>query len=71
MPFDENSKLGDVLDSPKARAVIEKYMPEIKTVSPAMLALARPMTLKQVSAFPQAKLPEETMDKIMAELAKI
>ena len=71
MPFDENSKLGDVLDNPKARAVLEKYLPQLATISPAMLALARPMTLKQVSAFPQASLPEDTMDKILADLAKV
>jgi hypothetical protein len=36
-----------------------------------MLALARPMTLKQVAAFPQAGLSDDTMDAILAELAKV
>lgn len=71
MPFDENSRLGDVLDNPKARAVLEKHVPQLKDVSPAMLALARPMTLKQVAAFPQAGLSEDTMDAILKELAQV
>lgn len=71
MAITEDSKLGEVLDNPKAKAVLEKHMPDMGNVSPQMLAMARGMSLKQVAGFPQSGLTPEKMEAIMEELSKL
>ncbi len=64
--FSMNSKLGDLLKDPAAAAVIDKYMPGASTNPQTKMAFG--MTLKALSAFPQAKLGKDLLAKIDAEL---
>jgi hypothetical protein len=70
MAFNADTKMGVMLDDMAARAVLVKFLPEINTAGP-MLNLARGMTLKQVAAFPQAKISSDKLQAIVAELAKL
>jgi hypothetical protein len=70
MAFNGDTKMGVMLDDPTAKAVLLKFLPEIKTAGP-MLKLARGMSLKQVAGFPQAKIPPEKLQAILAELEKL
>jgi hypothetical protein len=70
MGFNGDTKMGVMLDDPAAKAVLLNFLPEIKTAGP-MLNLARGMTLKAVAAFPQAKIPPEKLQAIIAELEKL
>lgn len=70
MAFNEDSLLGDVLDSPEAKAILMKFLPEMENAGP-MLNMARGMSLKTVAGFPQANIPAEKLQAILAELAKL
>jgi hypothetical protein len=70
MAFNADSKFGDLLDNPAAKAVLSKYLPELDKAGP-MLNMARGMTLKMVAGFPQAKISPENFKAIVAELGKI
>jgi len=71
MAFSLDSKVGEILDNPQARAVLEKHVPMLKSVGESMLSMARPMTLKQVAGFPQAGLSPDKLKAIVDELAKV
>jgi hypothetical protein len=70
MAFSADSKLGDLLDNPAAKAVLLRHVPEVGTAGP-MLNMARGMTLKMVAAFPQAKMSPEKLQAIVADLEKL
>ena len=68
--YDADTKMSILLDDPAALEVLLKCLPEIKTAGP-MLNLARKMTLKSISGFPQANIPPEKLQAIVAELATL
>lgn len=70
MGFNGDTKMGVMLDDPTAKAVLVKHLPQIETAGP-MLNMARGMTLKQVAGFPQAKIPPDKLQEIIAELEKL
>jgi len=70
MGFNGDTKMGVMLDDPAAKAVLLKFLPQISTAGP-MLNMARGMTLKAVAAFPQAKIPPEKLQALVAELEKL
>jgi hypothetical protein len=70
MAFNADTKMGVLLDNPATKEVLLKFLPEIKTAGP-MLNMARGMTLRAVSGFPQAKITPEKLQAIVAELEKI
>ncbi len=70
MAFNGDTKLGDVLDNPAAKAVLEKHLPGIENAGP-MLAMARGMSLKTVAGFPQANISPEKLQAILADLGKL
>ena len=70
MAFNADSKFGDLLDNPAAKAVLSKHLPELDKAGP-MLNMARGMTLKAVAGFPQAKISPDKLKAIVAELEKI
>jgi hypothetical protein len=70
MTITEDTKLGELLDNPAAMAVLKKHVPAVETAGP-MLAMARGMSLKMVAGFPQAGITPETLQAIVADLAKI
>lgn len=60
--------LGELLDNPGARAVLEKYVPRL--VTSERVQQARSQTLKQLANFVDG-LPREKLAEIDAELAKL
>jgi para-nitrobenzyl esterase len=72
MPFTADTKLGEILDDPQAKAIMQKHYPEMAspTVGP-LLKMGRGLTLKQISAFPQAKMSAERLQLIVDDLQKI
>jgi para-nitrobenzyl esterase len=70
MAFSADTKLGDLLDNPEAKALLLKHVPEISNAGP-MLEMARGMTLKMVAGFPQANISAEKLQAIVADLEKL
>jgi hypothetical protein len=68
--FNGDTKMGILLDDPVAKEVLLQFLPEIKTAG-RMLSLARGMTLKSISTYPQAKIPPGKLQAILAELEKL
>jgi hypothetical protein len=69
MAFTMDSTLGQIIDNPQAKAVLEQYIPGVST-NP-MLAMAKGMTLNMVVAMPQAAQYGITKDKVEKVLAEI
>jgi hypothetical protein len=67
--FSIYSLVGELLDSPRAKAVLDKYIPEFAT-NP-LVHNARDISLKMVSGFSQATLTPVLLEKIDAELADL
>jgi hypothetical protein len=65
-----DTKMSFLLDDPIARELLSTFIPEIKTAG-AMLKLARGMTLRKISGYPQAKISAEKLVMINAELEKL
>ncbi|HHV10842.1 MAG TPA: hypothetical protein GXX75_11260 [Clostridiales bacterium] len=53
--FSVNSKLGDLLKSEAAKAVLEKYFPGM--AANPNISSAKAFTLKMIAGFPQALMP--------------
>ena len=70
MAYNGDTKMGVMLDDAAAKAVLVKFLPQINTAGP-MLSMARGMTLNQVAKYPQAKIPPEKLQAIIAELEKL
>jgi hypothetical protein len=70
MPFTADTKLGEILDNPKAKEVMARHYPEMATAGP-LLQMGRGLTLKQISAFPQAKMSPERLQLIVADLQNL
>lgn len=66
-----DTTLGVLLDDPKARAVIDQYVPGLS--SNPMIAMVKGMTLNNLLAIPQAAqfgLTKEKVDQILVEVNK-
>ena len=66
-----DTTLGTLLDDPKAKAVIEQYVPGIS--SNPMVAMVKNMTLKNLLALPQAAqfgFTKEKVETILVEINK-
>lgn len=70
MAFNGDSKLGELLDNPAAKAVLAKHLPELEKAGP-MLNMARGMSLKTVAGFPQANISADKLKVILAELEQL
>lgn len=68
--FTAETRLGTILDDPQATAVMAKHYPEMASAGP-LLRMGRGLTLKQISAFPQAKMPPERLQTIVDDLQKL
>lgn len=68
--FSADTKLGAILDNPKAKALMASHYPEMATAGP-LLRMGRGLTLKQISAFPQAKMSPERLQNIVNDLQKL
>lgn len=65
----EQSTIGDLLDNPKARAILDKYIPGLTKSD--QIDMARGMTLRAIQPFAADELTEEKLAKVDAELAKL
>ena len=61
--------LGTLLDNAAAKAVLQKYIPQV--ISNPQIEMARSMTLKQLQGFAGDALTDATLASIDADLAKI
>lgn len=69
MAFTLDSTLGTLLDDPRAKGVLEQYLPGIST-NP-MVAMAKGMSLNMLLSMPQAAQMGLTKEKIQTVLQEI
>jgi hypothetical protein len=66
-----DTTLGQILDEPQAKAVLDQYLPGV-SANP-MVAMARGMTLNSLLAMPQAAqlgITKPMVEQILAEINK-
>jgi hypothetical protein len=71
MEFTLDTTLGEILDNPQAKAVLDQQLPGVS--SNPMITMARGMSLNMVLAMPQAAqfgLTKEKAEAILAEINK-
>ena len=71
MTFTLDTTLGTLIDDPKAKAVLDQYVPGIS--SNPMVAMVKGMSLTQLIATPQAAqfgLTKEKAEQVLAEINK-
>ncbi len=69
MAYTMDSKVGDILNDPHARQVLERYAPGI-TNNP-IIAMVKGMTLRSVLDMPQAKqagISQQTVEKVLSDI---
>jgi hypothetical protein len=64
-----DTTLGAIIDNPKAKAVLDQYLPGLS--SNPMVGMVRGMTLNMILSMPQAAQLGLTKDKVEAILAQI
>ena len=69
MSFSKNTRIGELLKSESAKAVLEKHFPGF-TKTPR-LALAQGFSLKAMSSFPQSNITPEQLKACVEDLAKL
>lgn len=72
MAFTLDSTLGQLLDNPQAKAVVDQYLPGVST-NP-MVAMAKGMSLRMILSMPQAAqfgLTQEKVDQVLVEVNKV
>jgi hypothetical protein len=72
MAFTLDTTLGQLLDNPQAKAILEQQLPGIS--SHPMIALARGMSLNMIVSMPQAAqvgLTKEKAEAILVEVNKV
>ena len=69
MPFTRDTKIGELLDNPQAKAVLDKQMPGL-TDNP-MIAMVKGMTLNMLLSMPQAAQLGITKEKVDAFLVEV
>ena len=58
--------LGEVLSNPKAKALVQKELPEL--VDSPLLLFARNMTVAQILQMTKGKIPEEKVTRLLEQL---
>jgi para-nitrobenzyl esterase len=64
-----NTTIGDILDDPAAKAIVEKHLPGFSAND--NIDMARPMTMRAIQQFAADKLTDEVLNNIDADLAKL
>jgi para-nitrobenzyl esterase len=62
----EATTIGDLVDNPKTKAVLQQDMPELLTYDG--LDQIRGMTMRDISKYPQANLDQARLEKIQKDL---
>jgi hypothetical protein len=65
----DESTIGELMDSPQTRAVLDKYIPGL--TSSDQIELAKGMTLTGIQPFAPDMVTDDALKKIDAELAKV
>jgi hypothetical protein len=71
MQFTLDSTLGELIDNPQAKAVLDKHLPGVST-NP-LVAMAKGMSLNMLLSLPQAQqlgLTKEKAEAVLAEANK-
>lgn len=68
MAISSKSKLREILDDPRAVAVIEEYMPGFVTEKASQLGPVMGMKIGMLLKFPQVGLPKDAVNDIIAKL---
>lgn len=71
MAFTLNTTLGELLDNPQAKAVLDQQLPGVS--SNPMVAMAKGMSLNMILSMPQAAqfgLTKEKAEALLAEVNK-
>jgi hypothetical protein len=66
-----NTTLGELLDNPQAKAVLDQYLPGVS--SNPLVGMAKGMSLNMILSMPQAAqlgLTKEKAEEILAEINK-
>ncbi len=69
MAYTLNSTLGELLDNPKAKAVLDQQLPGVS--SHPMVAMARGMSINMIVSMPQAAQLGLTKEKAEALLVEV
>ena len=64
-----DTDIGTLMDNPATKAVLQKYIPTV--IANPQFDMARSMTLKQIQSYAADQLPDDTLAKIDADLAKV
>lgn len=65
--FTAQTRLAQILDDPRAKAVMARHYPEMAAAGP-LLRMGRGLTLQQISTFPQARMSPERLKAIVDDL---
>ena len=66
--MDRNSKLREVLDDPRAVAIIEEYMPGFVEEKAAMMGPVMGMKIGMLLKLPQVSLPKDAVAAILERI---
>ncbi|PWW38873.1 NAD(P)-dependent dehydrogenase, short-chain alcohol dehydrogenase family [Paenibacillus sp. OK003] len=69
MTYNENIKIGELLNDEKAVAILAKHLPEF--INAPTFKMASNFTLNQLVAIPQVDIPEATLKALKIDLAEI
>lgn len=72
MAYTLDTTLGEILDNPQAKAVLDKHLPGV--TSNPMVGMAKGMTLNMILSMPQAAqlgLTKEKVEALLAEANKL
>lgn len=64
-----DTSLGDLLDNPAAKAVLQKHIPDM--ISNPQIEMGRSMTLRQLQSYAGDVLTDEKLNQIDGELGKL
>lgn len=65
----ESTPIGDVIDNPVAKAILDKHIPGLS--ENPQIDMARGMTLRQAQGYAPDQVPEEALKKIEAEFGEM
>jgi hypothetical protein len=71
MPFTRETTIGELIDNPQAKAVLDKQMPGL--ADNPMIAMVKGMSLNMLLSMPQAAqlgITKEKVDAILVEVNK-
>ncbi len=69
MALSIDSKIGEILDNPQAKAIVDKHLPDFST-NP-QLAMARNFSLKMAAGMSGGKITPEILAAVGSELAAL